>query len=220
VPPAHTVWFYQSELPTVDETQQCGRAVFDVHHLTAERVRIGVTGDIDATNRQALGRFVERHTRASQQIVLDLKQSRLFGSQGFTPLYYVNVHCGRRDVDWISSVIERWTGFCGYAIATPSCPSSTTRRCGGQAGSLHEVPPHCVPGGVNASVSGSMAAAHRQAASLQNRPPPGDCNPGSGDVAALVGRQKDINRCEPGGLGRPAQRSVLAERSDLFRRHR
>jgi len=63
-----------------------------------------------------------------------------------------------------------------------------------------------------------MAAAHRQAASLQNRPPPGDCNPGSGDVAALVGRQKDINRCELGGLARPAQRSVLAERCDLFRR--
>jgi len=60
-----------------------------------------------------------------------------------------------------------------------------------------------------------MAAAHRQAASLQNRPPPGDCNPGSGDVAALVGRQKDINRCELGGLARPAQRSVLAERCDL-----
>jgi anti-anti-sigma factor len=122
VPPAHTVWFYQSELPTVDETQQCGRAVFDVHHLTAERVRIGVTGDIDATNRQALGRFVERHTRASQQIVLDLKQSRLFGSQGFTPLYYVNVHCGRRDVDWMivsNRAVDRTLRICDRDTELP-----------------------------------------------------------------------------------------------------
>ena len=63
-------------------------------------MHIGVTGDIDATNRQALGRFVERHTRASQQIVLDLKQSRLFREPGFHPLYYVVSTAGD----------ETWTG--------------------------------------------------------------------------------------------------------------
>src|SRR6185295_14137858 len=47
-----------------------------------------------------------------------------------------------------------------------------------------------------------------------------DRNPGTGDVAALIGSQKDIHRCELGWLARPAQGSVLAERSDLFRRHR
>ena len=101
MPPAQTVWLDQSELPTVDETQRCGRAVFEVHHLTAERVCIAVTGDVDATNRQALGRFVARHTRASQQMILDLSRVDFFGSQGFTALFYVSVHCARREVDWM-----------------------------------------------------------------------------------------------------------------------
>ena len=101
MPPAQTVWLDQSELPTVDETQRCGRAVFEVHHLTAERVCIAVTGDVDATIRQALGRFVARHTRASQQMILDLSRVDFFGSQGFTALFYVSVHCARRDVDWM-----------------------------------------------------------------------------------------------------------------------
>ncbi len=101
MPPAQTVWLDQSELPTVDETQRCGRAVFEVHHLTAERVCIAVTGDVDATIRQALGRFVARHTRASQQMILDLSRVDFSGSQGFTALFYVSVHCARRDVDWM-----------------------------------------------------------------------------------------------------------------------
>jgi anti-anti-sigma factor len=88
-------------LPAIDATQQCGRAAFKVHHLTAERVRIVVTGDIDATNRQALGRFVERHIRVSQQLVLDLSKIDFFGSRGFTALHYVSVHCARRDADWM-----------------------------------------------------------------------------------------------------------------------
>ena len=32
---------------------------------------VAISGDVDATNRQALGRFVERHTRATKQFVLD-----------------------------------------------------------------------------------------------------------------------------------------------------
>src|SRR4029077_12963771 len=45
---------------------------------------------------------------------------------------------------------------------------------------------------------GSMAATRCQAAFLQNRPSPRDRNPGTGDVAALIGSQKDIHRCELG----------------------
>jgi anti-anti-sigma factor len=115
VPPAHTVWLPQSELPAVGETQKCGRAAFEVHHLTAERVRIAVTGEIDATNRQALGRFVERHIRISQQLVVDLCKVDFFDSQGFTALYYVSVHCARRDVDWMivgNRVVDRILRIC------------------------------------------------------------------------------------------------------------
>jgi anti-anti-sigma factor len=115
VPLAHAVWHSRSELPAVDKTQQCGRAVFEVHRLTAERVRIAVTGDVDATNRQALGRFVERHIRISQQLVVDLSKVDFFGSQGFTALYYVSVHCARRDVDWMivgNRMVDRILRIC------------------------------------------------------------------------------------------------------------
>ena len=103
---AQTTWLHRSETPALHkaqphQTQRCGRAVFEVHHLTPTRVRIGVKGDVDAANRQALARFVEFHTRVSQQLVLDLSTVDFFGSQGFTALHYISVHCARRDVDWM-----------------------------------------------------------------------------------------------------------------------
>jgi anti-anti-sigma factor len=109
-------------LSAADETQQSGRAVFEVHHLTAARVRIAVRGDIDATNRQALGRFVERYTRVSQQLVFDLSKVDFFGTQGFTALYYVSVQCSRRDVDWIivgSRIVHRILRICDSEAELP-----------------------------------------------------------------------------------------------------
>jgi anti-anti-sigma factor len=109
-------------LVSAAETQQCGRATFEVHELTASRVRVAITGDIDATNRQALGRFVERHTRASKQLVLDLSRVDFFGSQGFTALYYLSVHCARRDVDWIivgNPAVQRILRICDAAAELP-----------------------------------------------------------------------------------------------------
>ncbi len=76
--------------PSVDEVQRAGRAVFRAEELADGRVLIGVHGDVDATNRQALGRFVARHIRVSKQLVLDLTGVDFFGSQGFTALYYVS----------------------------------------------------------------------------------------------------------------------------------
>jgi anti-anti-sigma factor len=75
--------------------------VFTARVLTDARMLISVKGDVDATNRQALGRFVQRHTRVSKQLILDLSGVNFFGSQGFTALYYVSVQCARRDVDWM-----------------------------------------------------------------------------------------------------------------------
>ena len=62
---------------------------------------VGVRGEVDATNRHDLGRFIERHTRISKQLILDFSCVDFFGSQGFTALYYVSVQCARRDVDWM-----------------------------------------------------------------------------------------------------------------------
>jgi anti-anti-sigma factor len=101
VPSASTVQLRQVHLPAADEIERCGRAVFTARELTAERVLVAITGEVDATNSHELGRFITRHTRVSKQLILDLSGVDFFGSQGFTALYYVNVHCARRDVDWL-----------------------------------------------------------------------------------------------------------------------
>jgi anti-anti-sigma factor len=84
-----------------DDVQRCGSATFSARHADPTRVVVTVVGDIDALNARALGRYVERHARMSKQLVLDLRAVDFAGAQAFTALYYVSVHCARRDVDWI-----------------------------------------------------------------------------------------------------------------------
>ena len=98
---ASTVQLHQVHLPSADEIQRCGLAVFSAQNLDAARVLVAVTGDVDATNSHGLGRFVQRHTRVSKQLILDLTGVDFFGSQSFTALYYASVQCARRDVDWM-----------------------------------------------------------------------------------------------------------------------
>lgn len=83
-----------------DGVEATGRATFAMHRQSPARVVVTADGEIDATNGRALGRFVERHTGISTQLVLDLSTVEFFGSQGFRALHYVDVHCGRSDVDW------------------------------------------------------------------------------------------------------------------------
>ena len=84
-----------------EDMRRCGRAVFALRPLSASRLAIAVIGEVDAVNGRDLGRYVERHTGISRQLVLDLRAVDFFGSQGFTALYYISVHCARNDVDWI-----------------------------------------------------------------------------------------------------------------------
>jgi len=110
-----TVWLYRPDSASSVETQRCGRAAFEVRQLTAARLCVTVVGEVDATNRQAFGHFVERHTRISKQLVLDLSKVDFFGSQGFTALYYVGVQCARRDVDWMivgNRIVQRIVRIC------------------------------------------------------------------------------------------------------------
>jgi anti-anti-sigma factor len=101
VPVASTAQLHHVHLPTADDVHRSGRAVFTAQDLSDARVLVDVRGDVDATNRQALGRFIQHHLRVSKQLVLDLSSVDFFGSQGFTALYYASVHCARRDVDWM-----------------------------------------------------------------------------------------------------------------------
>ena len=101
MPTVHTVRLYRAQLSTTDESERCGRATFAVRYLSAMRLLITATGDLDAANARALGRFVERHTGVSKQLVLDLSDVEFFGTEGFAALHYISVHCARHDVDWL-----------------------------------------------------------------------------------------------------------------------
>jgi anti-anti-sigma factor len=76
---------------------------------------VAAVGDLDAVNARALGHYVERHARLSRQLVLDLRAVDFAGSQAFTALYYISVHCARSDVDWIilgSHPVRRLLSIC------------------------------------------------------------------------------------------------------------
>ncbi len=96
-----TVRIYRPDPASVDEHRRCGRATFAVRRLSSSRLAVAVIGDIDAHNGRDLGRFVEQHTGISRQLVLDLRAVDFAGTQAFTALYYISVHCTRNDVDWI-----------------------------------------------------------------------------------------------------------------------
>jgi anti-anti-sigma factor len=98
-----------------DEPERCGSAIFDVRRCSSNRIAVAVSGEVDAVNGRALGRFVERHTRRSTQMVLDLRAVDFFGSHGFTALYFISVYCARRDVDWTivaSHPVQRLLAVC------------------------------------------------------------------------------------------------------------
>ncbi len=106
---------YRTVAGETDEQQRCGNATFAVRPCAPHRVAVAVIGEIDAVNGRALARYVERHTRVSRQLVLDLRAVDFFGSQGSTALYYISVHCTRSDVDWAivaSSAVQRLLAIC------------------------------------------------------------------------------------------------------------
>ncbi|WP_369803942.1 STAS domain-containing protein [Mycobacterium sp. 1274761.0] len=114
MPVASTVALHV-DMPAADEVYRCGRAVFAAQELSDARMLITVQGEVDATNRQELGRFIQRHTRVSKQLILDLSAVDFFGSQGFTALYYVSVQCARRDTDWMvvaGRTVQRLLSIC------------------------------------------------------------------------------------------------------------
>lgn len=122
-PTASTVRHDQAGPSAFEETQRCGRAAFAARFLTESRVLVAITGEVDATNRHELGRFVEHHTRVSKQLVLDLRGVDFFGSQGFTALHYISVQCSRRDVDWMvvgNRTVLRILGICDAHGELPS----------------------------------------------------------------------------------------------------
>jgi anti-anti-sigma factor len=110
-----TVRIYRRDPGSADELQRCGRASFAVRQPSSTRVSVAAVGEIDAVNGRALGRYVEGHTGISKQLVLDLRGVDFFGTQAFTALFYISVHCTRNDVDWMiigSHPVRRLLSIC------------------------------------------------------------------------------------------------------------
>lgn len=110
-----TVELGQPNAAYVDEHLRCGRATFAARRLSSSRLAIAVLGELDAGNGRTLGRFVEQHTGISRQLILDLRAVQFAGTQAFTALYYISVHCARSDVDWIiigSHPVRRLLSIC------------------------------------------------------------------------------------------------------------
>ncbi|MCT7658380.1 STAS domain-containing protein [Mycobacterium deserti] len=110
-----TVRIYRPDPALTEDQRQCGRATFAVRRLSSSRLAVAVVGDLDALNGRALGRYVEQHTGISRQLVLDLRAVDFVGTQAFTALYYISVHCARNDVDWIivgSHPVRRLLSIC------------------------------------------------------------------------------------------------------------
>jgi anti-anti-sigma factor len=108
-----------------DEVQRCGRAAFLAGDMAAARVLVDVQGDVDATNCHAFGRFVDRHTGVSRQLILDLTGVDFFGSQAFPALHYIGVQCARRDVDWLivgGPSVQRIVHICDPGGELPVVP--------------------------------------------------------------------------------------------------
>jgi anti-anti-sigma factor len=110
-----TLRTHRPDATPVDDLRRCGRATFAVRHPSPTRAAVAVLGDVDALNARELGRYVERHTHLSKQLVLDLRAVDFFGSQAFTALYYISVYCARGDVDWIivgGAAVQRLLSIC------------------------------------------------------------------------------------------------------------
>ncbi|BBZ01663.1 hypothetical protein MCHIJ_11000 [Mycolicibacterium chitae] len=122
--PTGTIRLYRPDPGSIRESKRCGRATFSVHPVSTNRIRIAACGDVDAVNGRALGHYVEAHTGASQQLILDLRAVDFFGTAGFTALYYISVQSTRRDVDWMlvgSPPVRRLLGICDTNGELPLC---------------------------------------------------------------------------------------------------
>lgn len=95
-----TIRVYRPDPAMIEQTERCGRATFSTRLLSPSLLIVTVDGDIDAINGRALGRYVERHARASSQLIVDLSALNYFGAQGFTALHYISACCEHNQVDW------------------------------------------------------------------------------------------------------------------------
>jgi anti-anti-sigma factor len=84
-----------------DGVEASGRARYSTRLCFPARLIVTVEGEVDASNRRDLARYVERHLRPTTQLLLDLRAVDFFGAQAYSALHYISVCCSRSDVDWV-----------------------------------------------------------------------------------------------------------------------
>jgi anti-anti-sigma factor len=141
-----TIRTYRPDPASADELHRCGRATFAVRQPSSTRAAVAVVGEIDAVNGRELGRYVERQTGMSKQLVLDLRAVDFFGTQAFTALHYISVHCARSDVDWMivgSHPVRRLLSICDPQGELPLVDdlASALARLDGLAQCRHHIAP-------------------------------------------------------------------------------
>jgi anti-anti-sigma factor len=62
---------------------------------------VAAEGEVDACNAHELAEYVERSLNASTRLVVDLRDLRFFGTQGFSTLHKINVTCSGSGVNWV-----------------------------------------------------------------------------------------------------------------------
>jgi anti-anti-sigma regulatory factor len=133
MPAVGTIRINRPDPASANELQRCGRATFAVRRLSSTRVTVAVMGELDALNGRALGRYVERHTGVSRQLVLDLRAVDFCGTEAFTAFYYISVHSARSDADWMiiaSHPVRRLLSICdpeGELPLADDLPSALAR---------------------------------------------------------------------------------------------
>lgn len=83
--------------------------------INASIVRIGVHGDIDASNSAQLLEYVFRRAANCRSLILDLKDVTFFATAGFSALQTIDLRCTRATVSWMllpSRAVSRVLSVC------------------------------------------------------------------------------------------------------------
>ncbi len=83
---------------------------------------ITADGELDAANADELAGYVERSTRSSKRVILDLRGLEFIGTAGFSALHRINVVCSGTQVDWAmapSPAVSRLLRICDPDGALP-----------------------------------------------------------------------------------------------------
>ena len=79
--------------------QRCCTAQFSVRWHAAGTV-IAADGELDAANADPLATYVQRNTRHTRRVILDLRGLEFIGTAGFSALHRINVACSAAQVRW------------------------------------------------------------------------------------------------------------------------